>query len=65
MGRDKASCRQAVGSRLEHPRTRHYAPETNGVVERFYRSLGVRAPLSAGDRQRGRAGEHARKGIGV
>ena len=24
---------------LEHIRTRHYAPETNGVVERFHRSL--------------------------
>ncbi len=23
----------------EHIRTRHYAPETNGVVERFHRSL--------------------------
>jgi putative transposase len=26
-------------SHLEHIRTRHYAPETNGVVERFNRSL--------------------------
>lgn len=24
---------------LDHVRTRHHAPETNGVVERFYRSL--------------------------
>jgi transposase InsO family protein len=29
----------AAQPQLEHIRTRHYAPETNGVVERFHRSL--------------------------
>jgi len=31
--------RQCGGSCLEHIRTRHYAPESDGVVEHFHRSL--------------------------
>ena len=53
MGCDEASCQQDVGDRLEHIRTRHCAPETNGVVEHFNRSLRVRAPLPARDRAGG------------
>jgi len=35
--------RQHVGSGSQETRTRHYAPETNGAVERLKRSPGVRA----------------------
>jgi transposase InsO family protein len=34
-----AECRRLGGSLAEHIRTRHHAPETSGVVERFNRSL--------------------------
>jgi len=44
-----------VGNRGEYSRTRRYVPETNGVVERFNRTIGVRAPLPPRDRQPGRA----------
>jgi hypothetical protein len=44
-----------VGNRGEHSRTRRYVPETNGAVERFNRTIGVRAPLPPRDRQHGRA----------
>jgi hypothetical protein len=39
LGRGEASCRRCGGSRGHNDRTRHYAPETNGVVERFNQSL--------------------------
>ena len=39
VGRGEASCREHVGSRSQHIRISHCAPETNGVVERFNRSL--------------------------
>ena len=38
MGHDEASCRQFGGSRA-NVGVSHYAPETNGVVERFHRLL--------------------------
>jgi len=50
---------------LEHIRTRHYAPETNGLAEHFNRSLGVRASLPRRDRQRGRAHRGGRSLPGV
>ena len=46
---------------LRHVRTRHHAPETNGVVERFNRLAQVRAPLPRGDRRRDRPARRGRR----
>jgi len=61
LGRGEASCRRHLGSGSQETRTRHYAPETNGVVERLKRSPGVRAPLPLRACQRGRARRGGRK----